>query len=275
MTSTGSYKASEIHADVEQEMERLRKQSLWTWEQESRNLGWFGLKDGMSVLELGSGPGFVTEQLLKMLPTSHITQLERDPDMVRRSEQYLTPGYAGRFTIVEGDIMQMELPDDGFDFAFARYLFEHLPDPLGALREVQRVLKPGGILVITDVDDKIGAIYEPDSPEADAIDKKVVEWQSKRGGDRYIGRKLWRMLAATGYRSLELEAVLAHSDKLGIDNLVPPEWDPGALQPLLGFGVITQDDVDSMHREHTRFHASPDRYALFVVLMAKGEKTKE
>jgi len=270
--TTGSYKASEMHTDVEKEIERLRMQSLWTWEQESRNLVWFGLKDGMSVLELGSGPGYVTEQLLKMLPESHITLLERDPDMVRRSEQYLTPNYAGRFTIVEGDIMQMELPDDGFDFAFARYLFQHLPDPLGALREVLRVLKPGGVLAITDVDDNLLAIFEPDWPVTEAVYAKAVAWQSQKGGDRLIGRKLWRMMAATGYGELELEAVLAHSDKLGADNIVPPEWDPGVWQAFLDAGLMTQEDLETIHQEHIGFHASPDKYALFLLLMAKGVK---
>jgi ubiquinone/menaquinone biosynthesis C-methylase UbiE len=269
-----SYKASDIHEDVEKEIDRLRSQALWTWEQESRNLHRFGLVDGMSVLELGSGPGFVTEQLIRMLPESHITQLELDPDMVRRSEQYLTPDYAGRFTIVEGDLMAMELPDNSFDFAFARYLFQHLPDPQGALREVYRVLKPGGVLAITDVDDRIGSIFEPESPEADAIEARINAWQTQKGGDRNIGRKLWRLLAAAGFQALDLEAVLAHSDKLGIENMIPAEWDPGGFKPLLDAGMITQDDVDTMHREHIRFHTSPDKYALFLVLMAKGQKPK-
>jgi ubiquinone/menaquinone biosynthesis C-methylase UbiE len=273
--SEGSYKASEMHPDVDKEIERLRLQSLWTWDQESRNLVWFGLKDGMSVLDLGSGPGFVTEQLLQMVPNGHITQLERDPDMVRRSEQYLTPGYTGRFTIVEGDIMNMELPDNSFDFAFARYLFQHLPDPADALREVYRVLKPGGVLAITDVDDKLGSIFEPEWPETEAIDAKVVAWQAQKGGDRHIGRKLWRMLAATGYQELDLQAVIAHSDKLGAENMIPPEWDPGSMKPFLDAGVITKEDVEAAHREHIKFHASPDKYALFTLLMAKGEKAKE
>jgi len=270
-----SYKASELHADVEKEIERLRAQSLWTWEKESRNLAWFGLRDGMSVLELGSGPGFVTEQLLQMLPNSHVTQLELDPDMVRRSEQYLTPNFSGRFTIIEGSIMNMELPDNSFDFAFARYLFQHLPDPLGAMREVYRVLKPGGVLAITDVEDKLGVIFEPESAEADAIEAKMTSMQSQKGGDRNVGRKLWKLMASAGFESLDLEGRIGHSDKIGIDNIVPPEWDPGALQPALDAGVITEEDVEVMHREHIRFQESPDKYMLFVLLMAKGEKPSE
>ena len=72
------YKASEMNDNIEKEIERLGGQALWGWDKESRNLLWFGLIDGMSILELGSGPGFVTEQLIALCPNSHITCVEID-----------------------------------------------------------------------------------------------------------------------------------------------------------------------------------------------------
>ena len=76
------YKASEMNDNIEKEIERLRGQALWGWDKESRNLSWFGLVDGMSILELGSGPGFVTEQLIALCPNSHITCVEIDRDLI-------------------------------------------------------------------------------------------------------------------------------------------------------------------------------------------------
>src|SRR5215211_4278730 len=77
-----SYKASEMNESLEKEIERLRGQVMWAWDKEARNLGWFGLRDGMSILEVGSGPGFVTEQLLILYPNSHVTCVEIDPDLI-------------------------------------------------------------------------------------------------------------------------------------------------------------------------------------------------
>ena len=85
MATSGSYDASDAHRDFDSEVARLRTQVLLSWKKEARTLAWFGMQDGMSVLELGSGPGFVTEQLLEMLPGSQVTTLEIDPELISKA----------------------------------------------------------------------------------------------------------------------------------------------------------------------------------------------
>jgi ubiquinone/menaquinone biosynthesis C-methylase UbiE len=268
-----SYKASEMNEDLNKEIERLRGQVQWAWEKGARNLTWFGLRDGMSILELGSGPGFVTEQLLALCPNSHITCVEIDLDLILPAERYLqSKGLGGRYTIIHGDLMKMDLPGDAFDFAYASLVFQHLRDPRGAMEEIRRVLKPGGRLVINDIDVGLGEIYGPQDPEVDAIENKLHETVAQRGGNPRIGRQLWRLLAATGYENMDLEAVPVHTDKLGFDTLFPDEWDPGRFKPALELGTITRADVETLHKAHIATHASPDRYALFISLMVCGQK---
>jgi len=269
----GSYKASDMNEDLNKEIERLRGQVMWGWEKGARNLTWFGLRDGMSILELGSGPGFVTEHLLALCPNSHITCVEIDLDLILPAERYLrSRGLEGRYTIVHGDVMKMDLPGDTFYFAYASLVFQHLREPRGAMEEIRRVLKPGGKLVISDIDVGLGEIYGPQDAEATAIDNKLHEMQAQRGGNPRIGRELWRLLAATGYENMDLEAVPIHTDKLGFDTLFPDNWDPGGFKPALDLGIITPADVETMHKAHIATHASPDRYALFIGLMACGQK---
>jgi ubiquinone/menaquinone biosynthesis C-methylase UbiE len=270
---TGSYKATDMNESLDKEIERLRGQALWAWDKESRNLSWFGLRDGMSILELGSGPGFITQQLLAVYPNSPITCVEIDPDLTSRADQYLqSQGLQGRYTIIQGDLMRMDLPSDTFDFAYARVVFQHLPDPRGAMHEIRRVLKPGGKLVITDIDIGLGEIIEPPNPEADAIEKRLHDSQTDRGGNSRIGRQLWRLLASTGYVNMDLEVIPIHTDKLGTDPIFPDEWGPGGYKPWLDRGLITQSDLDTLHQAHLASQASPDKYALFVSLMVCGQK---
>jgi ubiquinone/menaquinone biosynthesis C-methylase UbiE len=268
-----SYRASEMNESIDREIERLRRQAMVAWDKEARFLSWFGLRDGMSVLEVGSGPGFVTEQLLALCPNSHVTCVEIDPDLIAPAERYLrSRGLEGRYTILQGDVSRMDLPGDAFDFAFARLVFQHLGDPRGAIEEIRRVLRPGGKLAIYDIDVGLGEIVDPPNPEADAIEARMHEGRTLRGGDPRIGRKLWRLLAAAGYVNMDLEVVPIHSDKVGFDTLFPDEWEPGSLKPALELGVIDENDVETLHRAHVAFHASPDRYALYVSLMVCGQK---
>ncbi|MEO6458084.1 MAG: methyltransferase domain-containing protein [Chloroflexia bacterium] len=268
-----SYKASEMNESLDKEIERLRGQVMWAWDKVARNLGWFGLRDGMSILEVGSGPGFVTEQLLVLCPNSHITCVEIDPDLIMPAEQYLqSKGLGGRYAIIQGDVMKMDLSDNTFDFCFARLIFQHLQNPSGAMEEIYRVLKPGGKLVINDIDIGLGEIQEPLNPEAEAIETRLHEGRALRGGNPRIGRRLWRLLEAAGYVNMDFEAIPVHTDKLGVEALFPEEWDPGGFKPALDLGIMTEADVETMHKAHIEFHASPDKYCLFVSLMVCGEK---
>jgi len=271
MTKSGSYEASTTHPNLESEIQLLQAQVLLSWEKEARTLAWFGLQDGMSVLELGSGPGFFTEKLLGLLPNSSITAVEINPVLTKWAEQYLQGKASERLRIVEASIMDTRLPDNSFDFAVARFIFQHLPDPVGAAKEVLRVLKPGGKLVIIDTDKDLFWILEPPIPELQPIMKKVLQVQAAKGGNGLIGRMLWRIFQAVGFQNLDLETIVLHSDVLGIEVFLS-QLDPARLMPMVQAGLLSEQEVESLRTSHTKFLTSPDPFILMLWLMACGEK---
>ncbi len=273
MTTSGSYNIHASHRDSNAEIQRLAAQARLGWEKEARTLSWFGLKDEMSILELGSGPGFITRQLLALAPQSTITCLEIQPASVKQAEQYLQPPAKDRIHFVEGSVMNMQFPDNSFDFAYARLLFQHLPDPIGAAKETWRVLKPGGKFVIYDVDDAIFGLMEPTFPELPKVLEKYGQAQAARGGNRRVGRQLWRILNATGFHNLDLEVVAAHSDNVGIEPFLP-QIDPDRLLILVKAGLMSSQEIESIRGSHGRFLAAPEPYILLLSLMVCGEKPR-
>lgn len=271
MTASGSYDKQASHRDVHAEIQRLAAQARLGWDKASRTLSWFGLKDGMSLLELGSGPGFITEQLLALLPTSPMTCLEIDLTLLKQAEQYLQDKVNHRVRFVEGSVMDTRLEGNQFDFAYARFLFQHLPDPIGAAKEIWRVLKPGGKLVICDVDDELFGLFQPPIPELSIVLEKFGQAQAARGGNRRIGRSLWRMLKAAGFCNLDLEVVATHSDNIGVEPFLQ-QIDPDRLLSLVKLDLMAEQDLETFRVSRTRFLDSPEPYALWLSLMICGEK---
>ncbi|MEO8286829.1 MAG: methyltransferase domain-containing protein [Chloroflexota bacterium] len=272
MATESAYDVSTMPGGVDREIARLREQALMTWQREARNLKWWGLEDGMSVLDVGSGPGFVTAELLDMLPSSQVTGLEIDPVMIERADKYLAGKADGRLQSMLGSIMSSGLPDNSFDFAIARYVIQHLPDPAGAVSEILRILKPGGKFVVLDVDDA-QHLWEPeDPPEVKAASERWREEHKEKGGDRYVGRKLLRILQKAGFKNCTMEAIVLHSDELGIERLLPPEEVTiPEYEAELQAGSITRREFE-LTIETDQKRRGPEGLIMLMVYMACGEK---
>ena len=104
-----------------------------------------------------------------------------------------------------GDAYSLPFESGGFDPVFSHALMEHLADPVAALRELCRVLKPGGVIGVCSPDWG-GFILSPPSPELSRAVEAYMALQSKNGGDVRAGRKLGQHLAATGFAEVRIAA---------------------------------------------------------------------
>lgn len=274
MTASGSYDLHASHRDASAEIQRLAAQARSGWEKEARILSWFGLDDGMSILELGSGPGFITEQLLALLPTSPVTCLEVDRTMLDQAEQYLGDKANQRVKFVEGSVVDTGLETNQFDFAYARLLFQHLSDPIAAAKEIWRVLKPGGKLVIYDIDDQLFGLFQPPIPEFASVLEAFGQSQANRGGNRHIGRNLWQILKAAGFRNADLEVIASHSADTGVEPFLA-HIDPDRMRPLVTQGLLSEQDLERFRTALTTFSDSPDAYTIWLSLMICAEKPRQ
>lgn len=252
-------------------MERLEAQAALSWPRELSALKRVGLRDGASILEVGSGPGFITRRLLDEFPRARVTCVELDAEMAAHARALLRSYPEERWDITEGSATFTNLAGDAFDFALARYVFQHLAAPDLAATEILRLLKPGGTLAILDVDDDLGGLVLPHQPAFDVVARKVREAQARAAGDRRIGRKLWRILADAGYENLNLEAVLFHSDELGLEPFLA-QYEPGRYRALVGPGGLTIDDWERYRRSYVQLVNTSDAFILQLLMLASGSK---
>lgn len=266
-----TYNISNVTTGFKAEVERLKVQTLMGWKKEFRNLGWYGLQNGMSVLELGSGPGFVTEQLVHHLPDSKITSLEIDRKLLDEAEQRLADIPNSRLQFVHSSVYNTGLPDHTYDFAIARLLFLHLHNPIDAAREIYRVLKPGGKLVIIDIDDGIFGAVSPEFHLLPSVIKKLADHQASRGGNRYIGRALPRLLTRSGYTDVDMDTVIQHSDLHGIEGF-QQQFDSNRFTAFYDKGIINEEEYAQMKQASENMNNNPDAYGMMTFVMACGTK---
>jgi ubiquinone/menaquinone biosynthesis C-methylase UbiE len=259
--------SSRLHADVE----RLRAQAELSWPREAKALAQLGLHDGMSILEVGSGPGFITERLLEALPHCTVTAVELDPTMCDFARTQLA-GYLGeRLEIVQTSILYTDLPEESFDFALARFVLQHLAAPELAASEIWRLLKTGGRVAVLDIDDDLGGLVVPNLPAFIQLAGKVRQLQASSAGDRQIGRKLWRLLAEAGFVQLGLEMVVFHSDDLGLDAFLP-QYDPERYRAFVVPGGLTPGEWERYREAYAQFVAAPGAFILQMIMLAYATK---
>jgi arsenite methyltransferase len=106
------------------------------------------LHPDMTAADVGAGTGFISLGLAPQV--KHVHVVDGSPAMLEVARRNLAD--FDNLTFHEADGLHLPLPDSSLDTVFANMYLHHCPDPLAALREMVRILRPGGRLVITDMD---------------------------------------------------------------------------------------------------------------------------
>lgn len=192
MTSGATY----IHGTDASEQERLALLNRLT---NPPFLDFLRLEGGECVLEVGSGLGILTREAAARLPRGTITGLENSPDQLAAARRDLPANV--RF--VEGDAHDLPFGEGEFDVVYCRYVLEHVVDPANVLREMRRVLRPGGRVFVQENDILVMELF-PECPRFAQMWRRFAELQRRLGGDARIGRRLFALLREAGFRQIEL-----------------------------------------------------------------------
>ncbi len=143
----------------------LTRMSLILPEYEPLVRRWCGVRDGAAVLDVGCGTGFFTRLLARETHQASFTGIDREDLFIEYARaQAAKEGLEIRF--IEGDALDLPFPDAVFDVVTSHTFLTSIVDPVKAISEMKRVVKPGGrIASVTCMNFYPSALTQGNYPE--------------------------------------------------------------------------------------------------------------
>ena len=156
------------------------------------------LQAGQRIVDIGCGPGAITAGLAERVAPGEVLGLDRDAGYVEEAKARWT---APNVHFGEADAAALPLDDDSVDVAFLHAVLQHVESPADVLRQVRRVVRPGGLVAVGDADLDGFLIH----PLTDGLTEALeLDRRTRRNPD--VGRRLPTLLVEAGFADVEFSA---------------------------------------------------------------------
>lgn len=251
--------------------DRIKQQLLDT--------GFLSLRGNPHVVDAGSGIGEVAEVMGELLQNHselpQVTLLDFSEQRHAEALRRLGPGKAVRYQYVLCDLEEIPLRAGCADYVISRFVFEYLANPQAVFNELARTLKPGGKLVIGDLDYNCLTHYPLDPQmEGDLLGVMKV-LQENRFFDPYVGRKLYSFFHGAGMADIKVHFSAHH---LFYGDLSPTDefnWlaKIDQVTELKRRGMIKLEvDLGRLKAKFLEFLKSPGRFTYTPYILVEGRR---
>lgn len=231
---------------------------------------------GEHVLEVGCGTGAQTDWLVSSNPETQFRSIDIDHSSLMDAKARCKQ--SKNVTFSHADCNDLPYSDSQFDHVFICFVLEHLRDPLNALSEAFRILKPGGTITVIEGDHD-SVLMHPDNSAARAVIRAQVSVQSRAFGNATIGRRLFPILDTAGFVDLFVSPRIVYADASRPD-LVNQFVEKTFTQMIAGVrdrainqGIISDQKFDLGLRALRRTQESDGVFA-YTFFKAVGVKPK-
>ena len=215
-----------------------------------------GVHGGMRCLDLGCGGGDVTLALARLVgPGGEVVGIDMDAVTIDLARQDARDEGVEHVDFRSGDAAALDARDE-YDAVYARLLLTHLAEPEATLQRMIAAVKPGGVVIVEDLDHSALFSY-PDCAAVGRYEVLYNEVARRRGGDPEIGPKLTGMLRRAGLDDVHLrltQPVFMAGPAKRINQITLEN----VRDAILAEGVTTADVIDAIVSELEAFTEDPD-----------------
>jgi ubiquinone/menaquinone biosynthesis C-methylase UbiE len=225
------------------------------------------LKPTMHLLDVGCGPGTLSIDLARHVAPGRVLGVDLDPSVVAEATR-TAEGSGLDISFVAGDFTAVDSPDAGFDVVHAHQVLQHVGDPVGALRSMARLARPGGIIAARDADYP-AMTWFPREPQLDRWLDLYMAVTARNGANGDGGRQLLHWAQQAGLKDIAYTTStwtfhtaddLAWWTSLWAERVTTSRLARMAVE----YGIATGEELDDMAQAWRAWGTQPG--AVFVVM---------
>jgi ubiquinone/menaquinone biosynthesis C-methylase UbiE len=234
------------------------------------------LRPGMRLLDVGCGPGSITRGLAERVAPGETVGLDLSRETLAAARDDAAARGLGNLRYEEGSVYALPFADASFDVVYAHQVLQHLREPAAALREMLRVLRPGGLVAVREVDWGTAAYWPPD-PWIDRFVEMHFETWYRNGGEPRMGRQLRALFNALAVSDLRItaspwcyatpEETVAWGDSYAERLLTSPMG-----ERAVEYGYASRSDLEAMAAAFRAWALHPDAFWTFVHVAALARR---
>jgi SAM-dependent methyltransferase len=236
------------------------------------------LKPGFDLLDCGCGVGSITLDLAGLVAPGKVIGVDMDEGQLEIARANAKQRGLTNVTFEQGNVYELRFDSGAFDAVLAHTLLYHLSDPLRALKELRRVLKPDGIAAISD-DDFNTITVSPDHPFVKRVTDIMKNAVLFNGGSPFYSRNLRGLMLEAGFARTEGFAVAAeHYGRLDetrrMANVMSRQMgDPMLMNLVISQGWATKAELDEILAWMHDWGERPDAFMAIMYCAALGWNT--
>jgi SAM-dependent methyltransferase len=228
---------------------------------------------GADVLDVGCGPGVILAAAIAADHRARGTGLDLSPLRVQQAQERNIG--SRRLQFFRGDVQQMPFESASFDVVYTRMLLQYVSDKEKAVEELVRVCKPGGRVLLQDLDGQLVWHYPEDALMQQTV-KRVLTSLEQTGFDPFVGRKLFWLARHAGLDNVRVQAECYHLIAGTITPTLFKQWElkleiaKPRMKDALGSAYEAEEEV----RRFLSYLRRPDTLTYSNVFTVVGEKSR-
>lgn len=235
------------------------------------------IRNGNCIVDAGTGVGVVSEQMADIIGHTpyqvKLTLLDASEERLQVARQHLSKIDEIEQSFIKCDLGNIPLPDDSVDYLFCRFVFEYLAEPDSVFSEFIRIVKPGGKIVVGDLDNNAMTHYPLSYELESQLGKIMAELKNKFSFDPNAGRKLYSFFYKNKCSDIKIHCFPHHLFYGELKDSDLYNW-TSKLDRLIDLqknGLIDLDfSVAEFGDKFIQFLKSPGRFSYTPLILVEG-----